>query len=68
MTASPDWHAADAAYQLHHANCPTCIAAGKNPSLQRCLQGQELWATYQQAGPPPHFRWQSRRNTHREPA
>ena len=22
MTAPPDWHAADKAYQLHHINCP----------------------------------------------
>lgn len=49
MTAqpSPDWHAADAAYQLHHANCPTCRAAGAAPgSVQRCTVGAQLWATY----------------------
>lgn len=31
MTTPPDWHAADAAYQLHHATCPTCRAAGAAP-------------------------------------
>lgn len=62
MTAPPDWHAADAAYQLHHANCPDCIAAGKNPSLPRCLQGQELWDQYNQAGEPPHFLWLRRQH------
>ncbi len=24
-----DWHALDAAYNAHHFNCPTCIAAGR---------------------------------------
>lgn len=58
-TPLPDWHAADAACQLHHANCPACIAAGKNPRLERCPAGAELWATYNQAG-LPHFRWLAR--------
>ena len=63
MTAPPDWHAADAAYQLHHANCPACRAAGAAPgSVQRCAVGAQLWSTYNQAGLPPHFRWLARRN------
>ena len=60
MTAPPDWHAADRAYQHHHAHCPQCRAAGANPTLQRCPDGQELWDTYQQAGMPPHFTWLGR--------
>lgn len=69
MTTPPDWHAADAAYQQHHATCPTCRAAGAAPgSVQRCTVGAQLWATYNQAGLPPHFRWLAQRDTHREPA
>ena len=26
-----DWHALDGAYNMHHFNCPTCIAAGRGP-------------------------------------
>ena len=63
MTAPPDWHAADRAHQAHNAGCPICQAAGKNPALQRCPEGAELWAAYQQAGMPPHFRWQAIRKT-----
>lgn len=56
--APPDWYAADRAYQLHAAGCPTCQAAGANPAtLQRCPTGAPLWATYQSAGMPPHFTW-----------
>lgn len=59
MTTPPDWYAADKAYQLHHASCATCKAAGANPNnaLQRCPAGAELWATYERAGMPPHFTW-----------
>jgi len=47
-------------YQRHHAGCPTCRAAGANPyAMQRCPDGSALWATYQQAGIPPHFRWRA---------
>ncbi len=61
MTTPPDWHAADAAYQLHHLNCPQCRAAGKSPAgVARCATGAELWAAYQQAGDPPHFTWLKR--------
>lgn len=56
----PDWPTADKAYQQHHAHCPQCRAAGTNPTLQRCPEGQELWDTYQQAGDPPHFTWLGR--------
>ena len=53
MSTAPDWHAADRAYQLHHATCPTCRADGANPNhLQRCPTGAPLWATYQAAGMP----------------
>lgn len=59
MTTPPAWYAADRAYQLHHASCATCRAAGANPNnaLQRCPAGAELWAAYQAAGDPPHFTW-----------
>lgn len=47
MISTTDWPAADRAYQLHHANCPTCRAAGAAPgSVQRCTVGAQLWATY----------------------
>jgi len=55
--APQEWHAADRAYQDHHTGCHICQAAGKNPDLQRCPEGQKLWDTYQQAGEPPHFLW-----------
>lgn len=43
MTAAPDWNAADRAYQLHHATCPTCRAAGANPNhLQRGIPGRPV--------------------------
>ena len=52
------WPAADRAYQQHHAACPHCRAAGTSPNTQqRCPEGAQLWATYQQAGDPPHFTW-----------
>lgn len=58
MTPAPDWYAADKAYQLHHAGCATCRAAGASlHSAPRCPAGAELWATYQAAGMPPHFTW-----------
>lgn len=51
MTPLPTWQAADKAYQIHHAGCPTCRAASANPNtLQRCPEGEALWATYQAAG------------------
>lgn len=40
-----DWQALDKAYQAHHVNCPTCIAAGKGCGL-RCGTGAALWAAY----------------------
>lgn len=56
--SKPDWHAADRAYQSHHAGCAQCKAAGIAPNRhERCEEGAALWATYQQAGDPPHFTW-----------
>ena len=61
MQALPDWFAAKA-YQLHHASCSTCRAAGANPhTQQRCPTGSQLWTTYQSAGMPPHFTWLRKR-------
>lgn len=52
------WHAADKAYQAHHAACPQCCASGLNPGgPDRCAVGADLWAAYQGAGAPPHFVW-----------
>lgn len=57
-SSADHWTLADKAYQLHHINCPQCIAAGAAPGKQeRCPQGQALWNTYQAAGDPPHFTW-----------
>ena len=42
-----DWHELDAAYQRHHFNCKTCIAAGRGSRYgQRCGAGTALWALY----------------------
>lgn len=30
-TSASNWEQADKAYQLHHINCPQCIAAGAAP-------------------------------------
>lgn len=49
--ASTDWQALDKAYQAHHVNCPTCIAAGKGYGL-RCGVGAALWAAYDAADMP----------------
>ncbi|WP_287740032.1 hypothetical protein [Diaphorobacter sp.] len=58
LATTPDWYAADKAYQLHHGSCGTCRAAGARPgSAQSCPTGAQLWATYEQAGNPPHFNW-----------
>ena len=68
MTTPPDWPAADAAYQQHHAACPHCRAAGTSPNTQqRCPEGTQLWGTYQQAGDPPHFTWLHKRQRGRKP-
>ena len=54
--------AADRAYQHHHAACPQCRAAGTSPNTQqRCPEGAQLWAQYNQAGDPPHFTWLRKR-------
>ena len=61
MQTPLDWSAADKAYQLHHAGCAICRAAGANLTPQpRCPEGAQLWATYQEAGDPPHFTWLAR--------
>jgi hypothetical protein len=51
--ASTDWQALDKAYQAHHVNCPTCIAAGKGYGL-RCGTGAALWAAYDAVDMPVH--------------
>lgn len=57
MTTPLDWYSADRAYQLHHANCPICRAAGANPGVSpRCPQGQALWDAYNRAGMPPFLK------------
>lgn len=50
---APDWKALDMAYQAHHVNCPTCIAAGKGYGL-RCGVGASLWAAYDAMDMPVH--------------
>jgi hypothetical protein len=54
IPAPADWSALDKAYQAHHINCPTCIAAGKGYGM-RCGTGSALWTDYDRAEPPaPH--------------
>lgn len=46
--AAIDWRELDRAYQQHHINCTTCIAAGRGARYGlRCGAGSALWATYQ---------------------
>lgn len=41
------WRTAERAYQAHHFNCPTCIAAGISQGKhERCPEGAALWKTY----------------------
>lgn len=64
----PDWQAADRDYQQHHTACPQCRAAGTSPNTQqRCPEGAQLWAQYNQAGDPPHFTWLRKRPGSRAP-
>ena len=42
------WLHLDRAYQAHHFNCPTCIAAGWGNG-QRCQTGFVLWKAYSDA-------------------
>lgn len=42
------WRAADAAYQTHHWQCPTCRAAAAGHAEQ-CVDGQRLHSEYTQA-------------------
>ncbi len=66
-TLHPDWPAADKAYQHHHSNCATCIAAGASPNTQtRCATGQDLWDAYINAGDPPHITWVAREKARNE--
>lgn len=68
MTGTVDWHAADRAYQRHHSVCGHCRAAGMAPGQrERCAEGQALWAAYQEAGDPPHFKWLRYRRFARSP-
>ena len=49
--AAIDWRELDRAYQLHHINCPTCIAAGRGARYGlRCGAGAALWSAYQNNG------------------
>ena len=49
-TDPADWHALDAAYNSHHFNCPTCIAAGRGSRYGlRCGTGASLWRAYSEA-------------------
>lgn len=44
-----DWKELAVAYNAHHLNCPTCIAAGRGSRYgQRCGVGKSLWRTYTQ--------------------
>jgi len=48
-----DWHELDAAYQAHHFNCKTCIAAGRGVQYGlRCGTGAALWRAYSDASTP----------------
>ena len=42
------WRELDQAYQRHHFNCPTCIAAGQGYGL-RCGTGAALYTAYSDA-------------------
>ena len=56
-----DWYALDKAYQLHHATCPVCQAAGRGTRYGlRCGTGAALWSAYS-AAQPPHFQWMAAR-------
>ena len=43
-----DWRSLDRAYQQHHINCATCIAAGRGYGL-RCGAGSAIWTAYSSA-------------------
>ena len=48
--AAVDWRELDRAYQLHHVNCATCIAAGRGARYGlRCGTGAALWSAYSEA-------------------
>ncbi len=53
--AAVDWREADRVYQLHHFNCPTCIAAGRGYGL-RCGTGSVLWAAYSATTEPKEIK------------
>lgn len=44
-----EWKPLATAYLEHHGHCAACIAAGMNPSYQRCGIGAMLWSLYQSA-------------------
>lgn len=55
--AAIDWRELDRAYQLHHINCPTCIAAGRGARYGlRCGAGAALWSAYSAATEPKEIR------------
>ncbi|MBX9936536.1 MAG: hypothetical protein K2Y10_08070 [Burkholderiaceae bacterium] len=49
LHSAQSWNVADRAYQAHHWNCTTCKAAARSGHSERCVQGQHLYATYEQA-------------------
>ncbi len=47
-----DWKELASAYQAHHFNCPTCIAAGRGSRYGlRCGAGMALWRAYSEGAP-----------------
>src|SRR5690606_27836446 len=51
----PDWRALAGAYDAHHFNCRTCIAAGRGCG-RRCQVGLALWSKYLEGAEQCHPR------------
>ena len=50
MDWQDNWRELDQAYQRHHFNCPTCIAAGRGVNYGlRCGAGAMLYRAYEDA-------------------
>ena len=50
MKWADNWRELDQAYQRHHFNCPTCIAAGRGVNYGlRCGAGAMLYRAYEDA-------------------